>query len=113
MKKDNNASSQMVLFKTADNKVSVDVLFDEHSVWLTENQFAQLYETSRKIYLHIQNIYKENELADFLSRKFFLQVQIEGKWQVQREVGHCNLDIIISIGYRVKQIVDVVKEDAN
>ena len=106
MKKIPKINSQMVLFKTADNKVSVEVLFDEHSVWLTENQIADLYETSRQnINLHIQNIFKENELDDSSTRKFFLQVQIEGKRQVQREVSHYNLDMIISIGYRVNSLI--------
>ena len=67
---------------------------------------AEIYDTTRQnINLHITNIYKENELPEISTRKFFLRVQNEGKRQVQRDVNHYNLDMILAIGYRVSSVI--------
>jgi hypothetical protein len=72
-------------------------------MWLTELQIAEIYDTSRQnINRHIANIYKDDELIENSTCKKFLRVQTEGKRQIERNVDHYNLDVIIAIGYRVQ-----------
>ncbi|HBS85726.1 MAG: cell filamentation protein Fic [Bacteroidetes bacterium GWF2_38_335] len=100
--------SLFILFKTEDEKISVDVRFEDDSVWLTQEQMALLFGKARTtITEHIQNIFKENELIEEVAcRSFRLTTQhgaIEGKTQ-KIAVKHYNLDVIISVGYRVKSL---------
>ena len=103
-----NNQSAFILFKTEDEKISVDVRFEEDTVWLSQEQMAQLFGKARTtITEHIQNIFKEGELnAEMACRNFRLTTQhgaIEGKTQ-EVLVKLYNLDVIISVGYRVKSI---------
>ena len=97
--------SGLVTYTSDDGKVQFDVQFDGDTVWVTQQQMAELFDTSREnITLHIGNIFDEKELEKNRTCKDFLLVQIEGQRQVNRPTVHYNLDIIISVGYRVKSI---------
>ena len=100
--------SDFILFKTEDEKISVDVRFEEDTVWLSQEQMAKLFGKARTtITEHIQNIFKEGELnEEMVCRNFRLTTQhgaIEGKTQ-EVSVKLYNLDVIISVGYRVKSL---------
>ncbi len=103
-----NKQSAFILFKTADEKISVDVRFEQETVWLTQEQMAALFGKGRStITEHIGNVFREGELEEeVVCRNFRLTTQhgaIEGKTQ-EISVKHYNLDVIISIGYRVKSM---------
>ena len=99
-------SSQFLIYQTEDGRVRLDVRFEGESVWLTQQMLADLFQTSRQnITLHIGNIYEEGELHPEATRKEYLLVRQEGVRQVQRQLDHYNLDMIISVGYRVKSHV--------
>ncbi|MBN2746238.1 MAG: virulence RhuM family protein [Bacteroidales bacterium] len=103
-----NNQSSFILFKTEDDKISVDVRFEDETVWLSQEQMAALFGKGRTtITEHIQNIFKEGELSEeMVCRNFRLTTQhgaIEGKTQ-EVSVKLYNLDVIISVGYRVKSI---------
>ena len=98
----NHMDNKIIIFKADDEKISVDVLFDEETVWLTQQQIAELFDTVRSnIVEHIKHIYEEGELAAEATCRDFRQVRTEGKRQVTRTIPHYDLDMIISIGYRV------------
>lgn len=100
-----NNENNMVIFKTDDNQISVDVRFYNESVWLTLDQMANLFERDRStISRHIKNIYTEGELVQTATVAKFATVQIEGNREVERELDYYNLDVIISVGYRVKSL---------
>ena len=93
----------MVVYRSADNAVQLDVQLAEETVWLTQKQMAGLFDTTpQNITVHIRNIYKEEELEQEATCKDFLQVQIEGGREIRRMAKYYNLDVIISVGYRVK-----------
>lgn len=98
-------NSEFILFKTEDQRVSVDVRFEEETVWLTQDQMALLFGKGRStVAEHILNVFKEAELDEKATCRKFRQVRLEGSRTVEREVEHYNLDVIISVGYRVKSI---------
>jgi len=81
----------------------IEVRIEDETVWLTQLQMAELFETSKQnISLHINNVFKENELTQVSTVKEYLTVQIEGNREVKRRTTIYNLDVIISVGYRVK-----------
>ena len=95
--------SEIVIFKTSDEKISVDVRFEGETVWLSQQQMAELYQTSRtNVVEHIKHIYEEEELDADSTCQNFRQVQKEGNRNVSRKIPFYNLDMIISLGYRVK-----------
>jgi len=97
--------NQIILFKTEDEKISVNVRFDEETVWLSQQQIAELFGTSRtSIVEHIKHIYAEGELVAESTCRNFRQVRFEGERQVTRTIPHYDLDMIISIGYRVNSL---------
>ena len=97
--------NQIVIFKTDDDKISVDVRFDEETVWLNLDQMATLFERDKStISRHIKNVYDEDELAREATVAKFATVQTEGTRQVERQIDYYNLDVIISVGYRVKSL---------
>jgi len=99
----NLEQNQIILYQDEDNITKVSVRFSDEDLWLTEVQIAEIYDTSRQnINQHIANIYKDEELAENPTRKKFLRVQTEGSRQVERNVEHYNLDMIIALGYRVQ-----------
>ncbi|HAL65363.1 MAG: Toxin-antitoxin system, toxin component, Fic family [Bacteroidetes bacterium 38_7] len=101
-------NNNIVLFNTDDGKIKIDVIIEQETVWLTQEQMAQLFEKGRStITEHIQNIFKEGELIEnMVCREFRHTTQhgaIEGKTQ-NVTVKYYNLDVIISVGYRVKSL---------
>ena len=99
--KENN----IIIFKTEDNQIKVDVHFYDESVWLTIDQMAELFERNKStISRHIKNIYEENELTPEATVAKFATVQDEGGRRVERLMDYYNLDVIISVGYRVKSL---------
>lgn len=95
--------NEVEIYKTPDNQTEVEVQFDGETVWLTQVQMATLFkQTKQNISLHINNCYKEAELQKKSTVKESLTVQKEGKRTVTRKLEFYNLDVIISVGYRVK-----------
>lgn len=108
MKKQVSSNTDIVIFKTDDEKIKIDVLIEDETVWLTQEQMAQLFEKGRStITEHIQNIFKEGELQEELVcreiRHTTKHGAIKGKTQ-SVVVKYYNLDVIISVGYRVKSL---------
>lgn len=94
--------SEIVIYQTPNNKTELEVKFDGETVWLTQYQLAELFQGSRtNIVEHIKNIYKTSELDENSTCRKFRQVQKEGKRTVERQIDHYNLDVIISVGYRI------------
>lgn len=95
--------SEILFYQGDDGDTRVEVRLEGETVWLTAQQIAQLFGTTRQnIDQHIRNIYDEEELTESATCKKFLQVRQEGNRQVRRELPHYNLDMILSVGYRVK-----------
>ena len=96
----------IVIYQTDDGNTKIDVVLEDETVWLTQIQMAELFDTSKQdISYHINNIYEEKELEENRTVKEFLTVQDEGNRRVSRKVKYYNLDMIISIGYRIKSKV--------
>ena len=97
---------EIVIYQTDDGDTKIDVRFVDETVWLTQQQMAELFQSSRtNIVEHIQHIYEEGELDENSTCRKFRQVRTEGNRQVGRENPYYNLDMIISLGYRVKSII--------
>ena len=95
--------SELILYQTEDNRTRIEVRLEDETVWLSLNQMAELFQTTKQnVSLHIQNIYAEGELRREATVKEYLTVQKEGSREVSRSLEHYNLDVIISVGYRVK-----------
>ena len=95
----------LVLFTTDDSKVSIDVRFEDDTVWLTLDQMAELFEKNKStVSRHIRNVFSEGELQPGATVAKFATVQIEGGRNVERNMEYYNLDVIISVGYRVKSL---------
>ncbi len=101
--------NKLILYKDDEGRVSVNVRFADEDVWLTQAQLAEIYATTQQnISLHLKGIYGDGELEDDEgTHKKYLLVRQEGKRQVQREIDHYNLDVIIALGYRVQSPVAV------
>ena len=100
--------NEILIYEDKDGITKVNVTFTDEDIWLTQNQLAEIYKTSREnITMHISNIYKDNELPKDSTCKKFLQVQNEGTRSVKRNIDHYNLDMIIALGYRVQSEVAV------
>lgn len=98
-----NLNNQIIIYQTEDGQTQIDVRMENETVWLTQAQMAELFEkTPQNITMHIGNAYKEGELEKESTCKEYLQVQQEGKRKVSRMVKYYDLDVIISVGYRVK-----------
>ena len=103
----NNIESQKgeIVMYQPDETIRLEVRVENESVWLTQQQMAELFKaTKQNVSLHIRNIFEEGELEEFSTVKEYLTVRKEGKRTVRRRVNLYNLDIIISVGYRVKSI---------
>ena len=93
---------QIVIYQTEDGKTQIDVRLENETVWLTQAQMAELFKSSRTNVLeHIQHIYEDDELEKEATCRNFRQVRQEGKRTVNRAIIMYNLDMIISVGYRV------------
>ena len=101
-----NQHGEIILYQSEDGLTKIDVRFEDETVWLTQQQMADLFQSSRSnIVEHIQHIYEEGELDEPSTCRKFRQVRTEGNRQVFRELPYYNLDMIISIGYRVKSMI--------
>ena len=100
------AHPNFIIYETESNVAKVSVRLEEETVWLTQKQLAEIFDTTREnVVQHIKNILQEGELSENRTCKKFLQVQTEGSRQVKREIEHYNLDMIISLGYRINSKV--------
>lgn len=100
---DKNTSSELLFYATEDGKSKIEVRLENETVWLSQKQMTELFQTTKQnISLHIKNVYSEGELEEKATVKEYLTVQTEGKRQVKRAIPYYNLDVIISVGYRVK-----------
>ena len=103
MAEDNN---EIIIYQNEDGETRIDVKFTGETVWLSQQQMAELYQTTRpNIVQHLRNIYADGELDEQATCKKFLQVRLEGSRQVSREIPFYNLDMIISLGYRIKSVI--------
>ena len=95
--------SDLILYQTEDGRTRIQCRFENETVWLTQQQMAELFQTTQQnVSLHVRNIYEEGELSEEATHKESLSVRQEGARSVQRRVEFYNLDVIISVGYRVK-----------
>lgn len=98
--------NKLILYKDDKGRVTVNVRFADEDVWLTQEQLAQIYDTTQEnISMHCSNIYKDGELDKEATYKKFLLVRQEGSRQVNCNINHYNLDMIIALGYRVQSDV--------
>lgn len=99
-------AGQLLIYQTEDGRLKVEARLEHETLWLTQQQMADLFQTSQQnVSLHVQNVYEEGELRQKATHKDFLLVRQEGARQVSRQVAHYNLDMILSVGYRVKSAV--------
>ena len=99
-------SGEVILYQREDGAPALEVHLDAETVWLSQQQMADLFGTTQQnVSLHLQNVYEEGELDEAATHKDFLSVRQEGSRSVRRNVAHYSLDAIISVGYRVKSRV--------
>ena len=93
---------ELAVYESADGEVRADVRLERETVWLTQRQMAQVFDTTpENVLMHLRNIFTGEELEADATTKDFLVVRTEGRRQVRRALKHYNLDAIISVGYRV------------
>lgn len=96
-------SSEIIIYQNPDGNIKIDVRLEEETVWLTQDQMATLFGKGRStVAEHIANVFDEGELEQIRTCRKYRQVRLEGNREVEREIDHYNLDVIISVGYRVK-----------
>lgn len=97
-----NDKGQILLYQTPDGESRIEVRLQEETVWLSLEQMAELFQRNKStISRHIKNVFEEGELQPNTTVAFFATVQMEGKRKVERDIAYYNLDMIISVGYRV------------
>ena len=98
--------NHLIIYQDDNGLVKINVRFADEDVWITQGQLAEIYDTTQQnIALHIKNIYTDKELTDDATHKKYLLVRQEGSRNVQRNIDHYNLDMIIALGYRVQSQV--------
>ena len=98
-----NGGGEIVLYEAPDGQIRLDVRLEQDTVWLTQAQMGELFGRERSVVTkHLRNVYREGELDSAATCAKFALVQLEGPRTVTREVDHYNLDVVISVGYRVK-----------
>jgi len=99
-------TGEFILYQTEDGKTKIEVRMQGETVWLNQKQLAELFQTSvPNINMHIKNIFDEGELSPEATIQDFLTVRTEGSREVQRNLSYYSLDLIISVGYRIKSYV--------
>ncbi len=97
--------NKVEIFQSTESQTEIIVMFNEDTVWLTQNQMIELFESSKaNISEHIKHVFLDGELLRDSTVRKFRTVQKEGKRSVNRDIEHYNLDAIISVGYRVKSL---------
>ena len=106
MKQNLENTGDIIIYQTEDGLTRISVKLDEDTVWLNQQQMAELYQSSRtNVVEHIKHIYEEGELREDVTCRKFRQVRLEGNREVNRELPFYNLDMIISLGYRIKSVI--------
>lgn len=101
-----NQDNSILIYQDENGVTKVSVLFSDEDIWLTQEQIAELYDTTQQnVSQHISSIISDGELDDEATHKKFLLVRTEGSRQVKRNIDHYNLDMIIALGYRVQSQV--------
>ena len=96
-------SGEIIIYQSEEGKTKIEVRLEDDNVWLTQKMMAELFQTTpQNITLHLKNIFEEGELQEDATCKDFLQVQTEGSRKVRRKQKFYNLDVVISVGYRIK-----------
>ncbi len=96
--------SDLIIYQAPDGSTKIDAFIENETVWLTQNQMADLFQTTKQnISLHLKNIFEEGELDEKATVKDYFTVQKEGNRSVKRKISHYNLDVIISIGDKTRQ----------
>lgn len=96
---------ELIIYQTEDGQTKIDVRMDNDTVWLSLDQMAELFQRDKStISRHIKNVFQEGELTEDATVANFATVQSEGDRQVSRNITYFNLDVIISVGYRVKSL---------
>jgi len=94
---------EIIIYQNKENNISLNVRLEDENVWLSQQQMADLFQSSRtNVVEHIKHIFEEDELEEAATCRKFRQVQTEGNRNVERELPFYNLDLIISLGYRIK-----------
>jgi len=94
--------NEIEIYRSSDNKTEIQVQFENETVWLTQKQMAEIFETTpQNITLHLKKVYSDNEIDISATCKESLQVQVEGKRKIKRKQLFYNLDAILSVGYRI------------
>lgn len=97
---------EILIYQTDDGQTNIEVKIEDDTVWLTQQQMSELFQTSRtNVVEHIKHIYEEGELDEISTCRKFRQVRKEGNREVTRQIPHYNLDMIISLGYRIKSVI--------
>jgi hypothetical protein len=100
------SKGELIVYQSDDGDVKLEVRLEGETVWLTQQMLAELFQTTvPNISMHIRNIYQERELDPKSTIKKFLTVRLEGERRVKRALDHYNLDMIISVGYRVRSLI--------
>lgn len=103
MENNQNNKRDILIYQSQNGQIKVEVRFEDETVWLTQQQMAELYQCSRtNVVEHIKHIYEDEELEEQATCRKIRQVQMEGNREVSREFPFYNLDMIISLGYRIK-----------
>lgn len=103
-----NNSNEIIWYQSDEIAEHIEVRLENDTVWLTQAQMSTLFnQTKQNISLHINNCFKEGELEKIATVKESLTVQLEGKRRVKRKLEYFNLDVIISVGYRLKSNQDL------
>lgn len=97
---------EILIYQTDDGQTNIEVKIEDDTVWLTQQQMSELFQTSRtNVVEHIKHIYEEGELDEISTCRNFRQVRKEGNREVTRQIPYYNLDMIISLGYRIKSVI--------
>jgi hypothetical protein len=99
-------AGELIIYQNDDGTIRLETRLEDETLWLTQQQMAELFLASKQnISHHIRNIYDEGELTREATVKNYLTVQREGKREVKRNIEYYNIDMIISVGYRVKSLL--------
>ena len=106
MNEELNNNGNIIIYQTEDGLTKINVKVENETVWLNQQQMAELFQSSRtNVVEHIKHIYEEGELSEEATCRKFRQVRMEGNREVSREMPFYNLDMIISLGYRIKSSI--------
>jgi hypothetical protein len=96
---------KLLIYQNSDGNIRIDVRLEEETVWLNQAQLITLFQKSKAtISEHIKNVFEEGELSPAATVRKFRTIQFEGNREVERKIDYYNLDMIISVGYRVKSL---------